>query len=342
MALIFRKDVPKVIVEKTQPEVKVFTPVKRIYKELPREDFFRSVQTIKVGVDGDVTPNTIDLGYQGDSNVTKIIFDTSELKWNSSSSHNYNMVLTFYNIAAPLDENNPLVYEVEHGEFIVPLALTITSSPYQVILSIKENMFDNVEGNIDNPSEEEIFISSVLNTTCKVNPLIKYISNDFFESAIDSYEGLDLVALVKNKINLSILNDMLQVDTNIFGNKMDRYIKYISLSNLPVNTDLDDNWYIYFNNKQLSQLIKIKTASDIIWLPAELTQYAGSIDVTLIGNNPQNEKTIWFNIISGQIADNFLLSPEWLIPNRGNGNLVSSDNYYFVSSDGLTITSAEG
>lgn len=80
MALIFRKDVPKVIVEKTQPEVKVFTPVKRIYKELPREDFFRSVQTIKVGVDGDVTPNTIDLGYQGDSNVTKIIFDTSELK----------------------------------------------------------------------------------------------------------------------------------------------------------------------------------------------------------------------------------------------------------------------
>lgn len=28
MALIFRKDVPKVIVEKTQPKIKVFTPVR--------------------------------------------------------------------------------------------------------------------------------------------------------------------------------------------------------------------------------------------------------------------------------------------------------------------------
>ncbi len=80
MALIFRKDNPSQIVKETKPEVEVFTPVKRTYKELPREDFFRSVQTIKVGVDGNVTPNTIDLGYQGDSNVTKIIFDTSELK----------------------------------------------------------------------------------------------------------------------------------------------------------------------------------------------------------------------------------------------------------------------
>ena len=341
MALIFRKDVPTVIVEKTQPEVRVFTPVRETYEAL-KEDFFRSIQTIKVGADGSVTPSTIDLGYQGDSNVTKIIFDTSELVWNNSSLSNYSLALTFYNTAAPLDENNPLVYEVDQGEFIVPLELTATSISYQAILSIRENMSDGVDGNIDNPSEEEIFISSVINTTCKANTLSWFASEDFFSSAVDPYEGLDLVALVKNKIDLSLLNNVLEVGTNIFGNKMDRYIKYISLSNLPTNTDLDGCWYIYFKNTKTHKLIKIKTASDIIWLPAELTQYAGSIDVTLIGNNPQNEKTIWFNIISGQIADNFLLSPEWLIPNRGSSNLVSSDNYYFVSSDGLTITSAEG
>lgn len=341
MALVFRKDENKHTV--STPLKPTSTLVYSLEKPVT-EEYFRSVQTVKIDADGSVTPNIIDLGYQGDGNITKIIFDVSELKWHNSTSRNYNIALTFFDSKAPLTENNPMIYDVDiDNTFVVPQELTLSATAYQVILSIRENSFDDVSGNIDNPPNDEIFISSVFNARCLANSLAPMITDDyFFESAEESYqEHEELIALVKNKLELSISNNQLAIDTNIFGNKMDKYIKYIKLKGLPTNTDLDSGWYILFNNSSIYKLIKIKSALDIIWIPQEFTMQAGNVSVTLIGYNSKKEKTLCFNTVSGQIVDNFLQSSEWLIPNRG-GNLVSADNYYLISSDGLTITSAEG
>lgn len=59
-----------------------------------------------------------------------------------------------------------------------------------------------------------------------------------------------------------------------------------------------------------------------------------------------NNATYYSNILAAaHVENNFLQSLDWLVPNKElitvNTNLFSSDDYYFMGSDGLILAAME-
>ena len=291
---------------------------------------YRKIINLKVGTDGVITATDgtfpIDFGALGDVGVTKIEFDTSELLWYNSAKTNYQAILTFYNSAATPDA--PLVYEFNGVDFVLPAEITNVDSVWQIIFTLKEVTDDEVAGNIENPSEQEIFVSQQFEGKVSI-PNTQY--EDFiddgiwFQNAVVEDEGEPLVALAKNTNQILIdeeKNWVLTGADQFWGYKFDRYVKRIKLT-IPDNLTFFNEWYLGVvdnNDDGTSRKWLLKLNSNYIcWIIPSITEVATTYSVSLIGRHVVDDvvnEVLYTNIITRVVENNFLASADWLIPNQ--------------------------
>lgn len=311
--------------------------------ELPKTEEQYKIVNIKFSNDGISNISNIDLGQVGDSSMTQLVFDTSDLDWNKSHISDYEILLSFYNLSKPHSDTNPLVYKLEKDNtFVIPSDLTDGSS-YKVLYVLREILDDESKGNLDEPeelAEEEIFISSEMTAkTSSTNEMYdSSINIDFLTNITTNTEGDNIEALEKDVFNLEYSNKLSSPD-KILGNKFDRYIKLVKL-----NTDNIlglTNLYVIFKTNKNKVIIKLDKNQEA-WVPPEITKEAGSVKVGIIASD-LTERVYFTNTINGTINNNYLGSIDWLVPNAFNttANLLTSDNYYFVSIDDYIINTKE-
>ena len=307
-----------------------------------KEEQFSKIITIKLSDDGISNISNIDLGQVGDNRMTKIIFDISQLKWNQSSINNYKALLSFFDSSKEKSENNPKVYEIDNNEFIVPSELT-TGVNYKVLYALRENLRDKVEGNLEEPQEEEIFISSEMNAkTTKLNEMWDPAINlDFLSSITTNTQDKEIIALEKNVFNLSFnsFNNSLSTSDDILGNKFDRYIKLVKLD--AKNIYGLNNLYVIFKYQKGREIIKLDKNNQC-WVPVNVTKQAGNVNISIIATD-LIDKIYFTNKVSSKVNNNFLNNVEWLIPNTStaNSNFITIDNYYLVTSDSYVLYAKE-
>ena len=312
---------------------------------------YRKTQKIVVGVNGAISGAPLDLGAAGDCNVTAIEFDTSALDWYQSHLENYEATLTF--CAA----NNPSTYYTYRfdGElFPVPADITIEGVEWYVIFALKEKLDDDTSGNVEEPQEQEVFISEQFTAATTIPSHATFWTESEFETAQGEVEREPLVALAKDTSNAQIAADDWLIswsenETDSFlGYKKDNYIKQFKIAKL-VEMNTFSNWYVSFINKTLGKKVLLKlegTNQSFAWIIPEITAEASDQwEVSIIARDEMNNATYYSNILAAaRIENNFLQSLDWLIPNKEiitvSSNLFSSDDYYFMGSDGLIVTTA--
>lgn len=312
------------------------------FKSPKVEEDYKKVN-IKFSNDGMADVSNIDLGQVGDSSMTQLVFDTSELEWNKSHISNYEILLSFYNSSKSYSNTNPLVYKLgEDNTFIVPSDLTDRSS-YKVLYVLREILDDESKGNLDEPeelAEEEIFISSEMTAkTSSTNEMYDpSINVDFLFNITTNTEGDNIEALEKDVFNLEYSNKLSTPD-KILGNKFDSYIKLVKLN---VDNILGlSNLYVIFKTSKTKLIIKLDKNQEA-WVPPEITKDAGTVKIGIIASDLK-ERIYFTNTVNGTINNNYLGSIDWLVPNAFNttANLLTQDDYYFVSIDDYIINTKE-
>lgn len=314
---------------------------------------YRKTQKIVVGVNGAISGAPLDLGAAGDCNVTAIEFDTSALDWYQSHLENYEATLTF--CAA----NNPSTYYTYRfdGElFPVPADITIEGVEWYVIFALKEKLDDDTSGNVEEPQEQEIFISEQFTAATTIPSHSSYWTDEDFEAAQGEDEREQLVALAKDTSNAQ-MNDgdgwligWNDEETDSFlGYKKDTYIKQFKITK-PTKMNTFGNWYVSFVNKDLSKKVLLQLVAgdtnSFAWIIPEITAEASDQwEVSIIAKDEMNNATYYSNILAAaRVENNFLQSLDWLVPNKEiitvSSNLFSSDDYFFMGSDNLILTTA--
>lgn len=313
---------------------------------------YRKTQKIVVGVNGTISGAPLDLGAAGDCNVTAIEFDTSALDWYQSHLENYEATLTF------CTANNPSTYYTYRfdGElFPVPADITIEGVEWYVIFALKEKLDDDTSGNVEEPQEQEIFISEQFTATTTIPSHASNWTEEDFETAQSEDERESLVALTKDTSNAQMVTtDWLiswsENETDSFlGYKKDNYIKQFKIVKL-VEMNTFNNWYVSFINRTLGKKVLLRlegTSQSFAWIIPEITAEASDQwEVSVIARDEMNNATYYSNILAAaRIENNFLQSLDWLVPNKEiitvSSNLFSSDDYYFMGSDGLILAAME-
>lgn len=312
---------------------------------------YRKTQKITVGVNGEISGAPLDLGAAGDSNVTAIEFDTSALDWYQSNLENYEAILTFFH------DGTYYTYSFDGKLFPVPSDITVDGVEWQVIFALKEKLDDETSGNIEEPQEQEIFISQQFTATITIPSHATYWTERDFETAQGEEEREPLVALAKDTSNAQIadgdgwlINWNDEKTDSFLGYKKDTYIKQFKIAKL-AKMNTFGNWYVSFINQSLSKKVLLKlVAGDVnsfAWIIPEITAEASDAwEVSVIAKDEANNATYYSNILTvARVENNFLQSLDWLIPNKElitvNSNLFSSDDYYFMGSDGLILAAME-
>lgn len=311
---------------------------------------YRKTQKIVVGVNGTITGAPLDLGAAGDCNVTAIEFDTSALDWYQSNLKNYEATLTFF-----YSGSTYYTYSFDGKLFPVPSDITVDGVEWQVIFALKEKLDDETGGNVEEPQEQEIFISQQFAAATTIPSHAAYWTERDFETAQGEEEREPLVALAKDTSNAQIadgdgwLISWNDEETDSFlGYKKDTYIKQFKIAKL-AKMNTFGNWYVSFVNNSLSKkiLFKLEGATNAFaWIVPEITAEASDKwEISIIARDEMNNATYYSNVLAATVENNFLQSLDWLIPNKElitvSSNLFSSDDYYFIGSDGLILAAME-
>ena len=120
----------------------------------------------------DVGENGLDLGCQGDHNITKIEFDVSKLNC-ASELANYNPVLVFSRkendkiknlFCSGVNNINNIEYDKPTSTFYIPEDVTEVAGEYSILFTLREKDENNGNVNITNDTggikEKEFFISN--------------------------------------------------------------------------------------------------------------------------------------------------------------------------------------
>lgn len=327
--IVAPKPTTKVVVKKVTPKI---------------EDTQYKIINIKFSNDGIANISNIDLGQVGDSSMTQLVFDTTELDWNKSNITDYDTLLSFFNSSKPHSDTNPLVYKLEKDNtFVIPSDLTDGSS-YKVLYVLREVLDDDTKGNLDEPEElakEEIFISSEMTAkTSSTNEMYDpSINIDFLSNIKTNTEGDEIEALEKDVFNLNYEGSKIITSDKVLGNKFDNYIKLVKLNvnNILGLTDL----FVIFKRNNDKIIIRLDKNQEA-WVPPEITKQQGQVKIGIIASD-LTERVYFTNTVNGTINNNYLGSIDWLVPNAFNttASLLTSDNYYFVSIDDYIINTKE-
>ena len=313
---------------------------------------YRKIQKIIVGKNGTIEGAPLNLGAAGDNNVTAIEFDTAALDWYQSNLDNYEATLTFYNA---LNDQAYYTYSFDGKLFLIPSDVAVEGVTWQVIFALKEKLNDDIGGNIEEPQEQEVFISEQFEATTTIPSHATFWTDKEFEAAQGEEERESLVALAKDTSNAQVEStDWLiswgenEIDS-FLGYKKDSYIKQFKIAKL-AEMNTFGNWYVSFINQALDKKILLKlegTNQSFAWIIPDITAEASDQwEVSVIARDEMNNATYYSNILAAaRVENNFLQSLDWLIPNKEiitvSSNLFSNDDYYFMGSDGLILTAME-
>ena len=90
--------------------------------------------------------------------------------------------------------------------FPVPADITIEGVEWYVIFALKEKLDDDTSGNVEEPQEQEIFISEQFTAATTIPSHSSYWTDEDFEAAQGEDEREQLVALAKDTSNAQ-MND---------------------------------------------------------------------------------------------------------------------------------------
>ena len=273
--------------------------------------------TISIANDGSVsTSGILNLGFQGDNNVTVINIDTSKLNWGSLNGVNlrdaYKPILIFRN----LSNNETTSIEFEGNYFQVPQAITKNAVSYEIIYTLQELTEDSYQGNVGEDSDEgrkEVFISQVFKGT--VHPSIYGLDREWDEPDSDLTSELikskDYEALYKPEVSIQwVGKNGLSAATTKIGNQFDSLITPLCFNGLP-EVDWNTKWTVYFWGGDYSNKYVFNNINqlDTIWVPSEVTKVAQTWNMAIKAEFSSGQK-LYSNTITLQVAGNFLTSTD--------------------------------
>lgn len=273
--------------------------------------------TISIANDGSVsTSGILNLGFQGDNNVTVINIDTSKLNWGNLNGVNlrdaYKPILIFRN----LSNNETTSIEFEGNYFQVPQTITKNAVSYEIIYTLQELTADPYQGNVGEDSDEgrkEVFISQVFKGT--VHPSVYGLDKGWDEPDGDLTSELikskDYEALYKPEVSIQwVGKNGLSAATTKIGNQFDSLITPLCFNGLP-EVDSNTKWTVYFWGGDYSNKYVFNNINqlDTIWVPSEVTQVAQTWNMAIEAEFSSGQK-LYSNTITLQVVGNFLTSTD--------------------------------
>lgn len=299
-----------------------------LYAASIEDSIYRDVIDIKVNCNGTVEPSTINIGNRYESNVVKLKFDTSALKWFDSTKDQYQALITF------IGAKNQIyyTYEFDGEDFSIPdEVLSSTSDTLTCVITFREKLGDTQDGNITD--NEDIYQETLTTApiTCAINTAIhNSITIDDLASVTAVEDNLD--SLSKCQIDVSqLVKNQFTVSDKIIGTTLDNYIRFFSFAEECLGLS---NYYIYIENSKKRQIGLIKFNSNgHAWISNDITFYTGDVQVNFIASDLLNRVYI-SNPIMCSIVDN-KLNTSMLEPNHSLELflLYSADGYWLAGSD---------
>lgn len=285
--------------------------------------------TIVINNDGSVSTNGIlNLGFQGDKNVTVINIDTSNLNWGNLSEQSANLkdayqpILIFKN----LEDNTTTSIEFEGNYFSVPYNITQKATSYDIIYTLQERISTeeintNYKGNVGDDSSStfrEIFISQVFKGV--VHPSVESST-----AAIDNWEDISNTsslllssqyeALHKPEVYITWNGKTgFSISSNNIGNQFDSLVTPLCFEELPIDAFVNstDEIEICFWNNTKAYKATFNTINKPlkIWTPKEITSQAQTWNVGLILTLNSSSQKLASNIFNFVVQGNFLSSDD--------------------------------
>ena len=172
---------------------------------------------------------------------------------------------------------------------------------------------------------------------------VKQDSMELVDSLLSN--GNNQVALITFDTTSTIVSDFTSDKDKLISQINDLQVQgstnyYQALVNVDNILGLS-NLYIIFKTSKTKLIIKLDKNQEA-WVPPEITKDAGTVKIGIIASD-LNERIYFTNTVNGTINNNYLGSIDWLVPNAFNttANLLTSDNYYFVSMDDYIINTKE-
>lgn len=273
--------------------------------------------TIKIHNNGTVSSNgVLNLGRVGDQMATVINIDTTDLVWNSLSGvylyDAYQPLLVFQNTNG--GEN--ISIEFEGNYFSVPESITSTATTYNIIYILKERTEEEeeYEGNVgpeDDSTYQEVFVSQPFSGVVH-DSLKSFIAEPILLS--NNLVMAENIALQKPQINIDWNGKTgLTISQSVLGEKFDRLITPLVVTNFPNNRSYPNGTYeIFFIKDNIQYKYQTTSAPLKLWIPAEITSVVGTWNIGVHYVNSVDSPSVeaYSNLIVATVQDNFLIQED--------------------------------
>ena len=268
-------------------------------------DEFARTTTIAIKPSGEVSVDTVDLGYSGDHHATCLVFDTTELRIDAQY---YEQVLIFVDT----NTNTTYSFELQGEAFLVPSIITSVLTPseqtgrnYKIFYTLQEKERESgyedlvdedstSDGNVAN--RMEIFISKGFNGIVKPsfwsfflqnetdNPTDPDTSKTYWAPAVSSVVTT-MNALCKSLVSYSWVSGSFVTAQQSLGEYLDSLITPLEFTSFPIGVEeqasLAGLYEVYFLFNAGGGVLKRykfsynqpsnANSSFKIWVPREIT-----------------------------------------------------------------------
>lgn len=308
---------------------------------------------IIVNANGRIGKNNIDLGRQGDHNVTALVFNLDKLEENINLNE-YNASCIFYNEDYPRDNTNPITVDFDGHLLLIPNEITKRAGRYRIIFALQEIKEDTDDIEVGNIEFRETFVSSEF-TGIVMNSCYEKLKNGFDELT-PSLDSLEIVntsqfSVIKPKI---LIRGTKTISTNkkSFGNKLDSYVTYIDPTGITVNTEskaaISECYMLVVKNEDYDNIQKYYLSTENkYWIPKAWTEEQNSYELIFVAKGDLNKNSRFeyiTNTLSFTVEDNYLISDDFAFDYSPIGFVVLRDenDISILDENGVTIVARGG
>ena len=291
--------------------------------------------TIAVNIDGsillkDTKEKILNLGKQGDSNVTLLKFDVSSLSESKDLSQYY-----FQLAVKNLTINSVIgTFLVNNYEFLIPSIISDYAGDYEFIIILRDK--SDQEGSKSN--QKEFFISDAFKAKIEKSTYDNLVFEDGTEITLDAV-NVEELEIFKPSIKINGTLDEITSDSQVLGNKGDRYVLYFDWSEWNRPSDINEIYMVIALNTEEGVAIPIDPVEESkFWVPFDITANAGEYQIGFLVKGPLGEKTYSFltNLLTLKVQDN------WLTESDLDFDFTDVDGVFLSNSAGELLQDIDG
>ena len=286
---------------KTKPSISLWGMRSTIAEPTPSTGILKTY-TIVLHEDGQISfENTdskeLNLGKQGDSNVTLLKFNTDELKLGDLSNY-------YFQIAVKNITLNSVIgtFLINNQEFLIPSIISDYAGDYEFIIILKDKNISN--GNRE--SEQEYFITNPFKAKIYESAYSGLITAGYLLEPVNEEE----LNIIKQQIIISVEKDTITSDSRILGNKNDRNVLYFNWTEYERTNNIDQIIMAVCSDDEVGgfEIPQTQLNNNVFWVPESLTAKSGEYKIGFLIKGWIDEKEYSFltNMLTFKVQDNWL------------------------------------